>query len=119
MDSADDATDELPAASVRVAEILHVPSSRVPNVQFVALPTTYVHETDVEPFVAVNVIVSPADPPDAPSVGVESLVTLSVDDVPVLDPDARSTAVGAAGAVVSIAIERAVDVAEVPPVGCA
>ena len=54
--------------------------------------------------VAVSVIVSPLVPPDALTVGVLSLVMLSVDEEPVSDAAARSTPLGAAGALVSIVI---------------
>jgi hypothetical protein len=68
--------------------------------------------------VAVMVTVSPALPPVMPIVGALSLVTLSVDDEPVSDAVARSTADGADGAVVSTVIDSALDAADVPPVGC-
>ena len=60
----------------------------------------------VLPFVAEMVIVSPAEPPDADIVGVLSEVKLSVDDEPRSEAAARSTAVGADGAVVSIVIDN-------------
>ena len=49
------------------------------------------------PFVAVMVAVSPVVPPDVLSVGVVSLVMLSVLDAPVSDDASRSGAVGAEG----------------------
>lgn len=66
---------------------------------------------------AVNVTVSPDAPPVAPIVGVLSAVLLSVDEVPLSEPAARSTAVGADGAVVSTTIDRADPATDVPPVG--
>ena len=52
--------------------------------------------------VAVIVAISPVVPPDVLSVGVVSLVMLSVLDAPVSDDASRSGADGVAGAVVSI-----------------
>ena len=60
------------------------------------------HERETEPLVAVIVAISPVAPPDVLSVGVVSLVTLSVLDAPVSDEARRSGIVGAAGAEVSI-----------------
>ena len=51
----------------------------------------------VAPLVAVSVIVSPEFPPLAETVGVVSLVTLSVDELPVSDDARRSGAAGADG----------------------
>ena len=49
-----------------------------------------------------KVTVSPVAPPAALIVGVLSLVLLSVDDEPVSEPESRSGADGATGAVASI-----------------
>jgi hypothetical protein len=86
-------------------------------VQFVADPMTYVHETVVVPLVAEMVMVSPLVPPVALIVGVVSLVLLSVDEVPVSEAVARSTAVGAVGCDVSTVIDSAVDADDAPLVG--
>jgi len=51
----------------------------------------------MDPFVAVIVAVSPVVPPETLSVGVVSLVTLSVFDAPVSDDASRSGADGADG----------------------
>jgi hypothetical protein len=67
--------------------------------------------------VAEMVIVSPFAPPVALKVGVVSLVLLSVFDAPVSDDAARSTPVGADGAVPSIVMGSAVDGADVLPAG--
>jgi hypothetical protein len=88
----------LPAGSVRVPDTDHVPSVRAGRSHDVAVPTTYVQVLVVVPFVAVNVTVSPAEPPATESAGVVSDVASSVDDVPVSDAATRSTAPGAAGA---------------------
>jgi hypothetical protein len=68
--------------------------------------------------VAEIVIVSPVEPSVALSVGVLSLVMLSVDDVPVSDVGMRSTPDGDDGAVPSIVMGSAFDATDVPPVGC-
>jgi hypothetical protein len=102
--SADEEVEVFPAGSVNVAEMFHVPSVSVGSVQFVAVPITYVHDTVVVPLVAKIAMVSPLVPPLALMVGVLSLVLLSVFDDPVSDEAARSTPVGAVGAVVSTAI---------------
>jgi hypothetical protein len=107
----------LPAGSVNVDEMFHVPSVSVGSVQFVADPITYVHDTVVVPLVAEIVIVSPLFPPDALKVGVVSLVLLSVSDDPVSDAANKSTPDGADGAVVSIVIGNAVDDGEMLPAG--
>ena len=99
MGSADEEVEVLPAGSVNVAEMFHVPSVSVGSVQFVADPMTYVHDTVVAPLVAEMVIVSPLVPPLALIVGVVSLVLLSVFDAPVSDASARSTPEGAVGGV--------------------
>lgn len=75
------------------------------------------HDTVVVPFVAEMVIVSPFDPPVAPSDGVVSLVLLSVEDVPVSEAVTRSTEVGAVGREVSMVMDRAVDAPDAPVVG--
>ncbi len=101
-----DAGEVLPARSVCVAATLHVPSASVGRSHDVS-GRTYEHETGVDPsFVAVIVTRSPLTAPTgvADMVGVLSFVMLSVDEVPVSEAAARSTAVGAAGAVRSIVI---------------
>jgi hypothetical protein len=113
-----DAVETFPAASVSVEEIFHVPSVSVGSVQFVDVPMTYEHDTVVLPLVAEMVIVSPFAPPLALIVGVVSFVLLSVDDVPVSEAVARSTAVGAVGRDVSTVIDSAVDADDAPLVGC-
>ena len=99
--SAGEALEVLPAGSVRVELTFQVPSLSVPRSQLAA-GTTYVHVTVLAPFVAVMVTVSPLEPPAALIVGVLSLVTLSVAEEPRSDALARSTPVGALGAVESI-----------------
>ena len=59
------------------------------------------HVFVVAPFVAVTVAVSPVEPPGTENVGDVSEVMLSLFDVPVSDPDARSGAPGAEAAVES------------------
>ena len=111
IDNAELAVETLPAGSVKVAIVDQVPSASVGRSHDVA-GRTYEHETVSDPLVAVMVMVSPAEPPDADMVGVLSLVALSVDEDPRSDAVARSTAVGAVGAVVSTVIvsaELAVD----------
>jgi hypothetical protein len=117
MGSADDDVDVLPAGSVSVDEMFHVPSVSVGSVQFVAVPITYVHDTVVVPLVAEMVMVSPLVPPLALNVGVVSLVLLSESDVPVSDDANRSTPVGAVGGVVSIVMGNADEEVEVLPAG--
>jgi hypothetical protein len=51
----------LPAASVTVAEMFHVPSESVASVQLLADPTVYEQEIVLEPFVALMVMTSPVD----------------------------------------------------------
>jgi hypothetical protein len=106
MGNAVDDGEMLPAGSVSVDEMFHVPSVSVGSVQFVADPITYVHDTVVVPLVAEIVIVSPLFPPDALKVGVVSLVLLSVSDDPVSDAANKSTPDGADGAAVSTEISR-------------
>jgi hypothetical protein len=117
MGNAVDGADVLPAGSVNVAEMFHVPSVSVGSVQLVADPMTYVHDTVVVPLVAEMVMVSPLVPPLALIVGVVSLVLLSESDVPESDAAARSTPEGADGAVPSIVMGNAVDGADVLPDG--
>ncbi len=62
------------------------------------------HDRVVPPLVAEIVMVSPLVPPVALSVGVVSLVLLSVDEEPVSDDASKSTPDGADGADVSTAI---------------
>ena len=111
--------ETFPATSVRFALRFHVPSAKVPRSQLVAWPTTNVHETDAPPpdGVAIMVIVSPGAPPLALTVGVLSFVLLSVLEAPVSDACARSTPVGAEGAVVSTVIDNAVDAVDLLPAG--
>jgi hypothetical protein len=106
MGNAVDDGEMLPAGSVSVDEMFHVPSVSVGSVQFVADPITYVHDTVVVPLVAEIVIVSPLVPPLALKVGVVSLVLLSELDAPVSDAANKSTPDGADGAVVSTEISR-------------
>jgi hypothetical protein len=117
MGNAVDDGEMLPAGSVSVDEMFHVPSVSVGSVQFVADPITYVHDTVVVPLVAEMVMVSPFAPPDALIVGVVSFVLLSVSDDPVSDAANKSTPGGADGAVVSIVIGNAVDEGEMLPAG--
>jgi hypothetical protein len=107
----------LPAGSVNVDEMFHVPSVSVGRVQFVAEPITYVHDTVVVPLVAEMVIVSPFAPPDALIVGVVSLVLLSESDAPESDDANKSRPLGVTGAVPSIVIGNAVEEVEVLPAG--
>jgi hypothetical protein len=86
-------------------------------VQFVAVPTTYVHDTVVVPLVAEMVMVSPLAPPVALRVGVLSPVKLSVDDEPVSEEANKSRPDGAAGAVPSMVIGNALDDVDVLPDG--
>ncbi len=69
------------------------------------------------PLLAEIVMVSPFVPPVALSVGVLSLVMLSVDDVPRSDDVARSIPLGADGGVASIDIGSEVEAVEVFPAG--
>jgi hypothetical protein len=117
MGSAVDDGEMLPAGSVSVDEMFHVPSVSVGSVQLVAEPITYVHDTVVVPLVAEIVIVSPLAPPLALKVGVVSLVSLSESDAPESDDANRSTPDGADGGVVSIVIGSADEEVEVFPAG--
>ena len=107
----------LPAGSVSVDEMFHVPSVSVGSVQLVADPMTYVHDTVVVPLVAEMVMVSPLVPPLALIVGVVSLVLLSESDDPASDAADKSTPDGADGAVPSIVIGKALDAADSLPNG--
>jgi hypothetical protein len=117
MGNEDDTGDTLPSGSVIVAEMFQVPSVSVGSVQFVAVPTTYVHDTVVVPLVAEMVMVSPLAPPVALRVGVLSPVKLSVDDEPVSEEANKSRPDGAAGAVPSMVIGNALDDVDVLPDG--
>jgi hypothetical protein len=92
----------LPAASVSVTEILHVPGANVANVQAF---DEIVHVTLVDPtFVAVTTAV-PEKVPETLIVGVSSEVMLSVFNVlGVSDDESRSGVDGVLGAVVSTTI---------------
>ena len=116
IDSAEPDVDTLPAGSVNVAVTDQVPSARAGRSQDDA-GRRYEHDTVSDPFAAVIVMVSPAEPPDADMVGVLSLVALSVDDEPRSDVVARSTAVGAVGAVVSNVTDDAGLVGDALPAG--
>jgi hypothetical protein len=91
----------LPAASVSVTEILHVPGAKVANVQAF---DEIVHVTLVDPtFVAVTTAVPVV--PETLIVGVSSEVMLSVFNVlGVSDDESRSGVDGVLGAVVSTTI---------------
>ena len=106
IDNVGPAVDWLPAGSRSVALTVQLPSVSAGRSHDVA-GKTYEQLTDVAPFEAVNVIVSPFDPPEPVIVGVVSEVISSVDDVPVSDAAARSGAPGAAGAEVSTVIGSA------------
>jgi hypothetical protein len=90
----------LPAASVSVTEILHVPGANVANVQAF---DEIVHVTLVDPtFVAVTTAV-PEKVPETLIVGVSSEVMLSVFNVlGVSDDESRSGVVGVATVVLLI-----------------
>ena len=116
MDNAELAVETLPAGSDNVAVTDHVPSASGGRSHEVA-GRTYEHETVSDPLVAVIVMVSPVEPPDADMVGVLSLVALSVDEVPRSDAVARSTPVGAVGEVVSTVIDNGELVVDALPAG--
>jgi hypothetical protein len=81
---------------------------------------TYEHETAAEPdFEAVMVIRSPATASSgvADMVGVSSFVTLSMNELPESDAVAKSTPVGADGAVLSMLMSRPGPDGEVFPAG--
>lgn len=107
--------DVFPPTSVRVDKTLHTPSDNAGSVQSAATPTTYEHDTVVDPLVAMIVTVSPAVPPAAESVGVLSLVMLSVFDAPVSEPADISAELGATGTPESMMMVSAPDGADVLP----
>jgi len=111
-----DDVDVLPAGSVSVDEMFHVPSVSVGSVQFVADPMTYVHDTVLVPLVAEIVIVSPLVPPLALIVGVVSLVLLSVFDAPLSDVANKSGA-DREGGLVAIVTGKALDASDSLPNG--
>ena len=96
--------DTFPAVSVSVATTVQLPNVRLGSVHEVSTPTTYVHERVVVALLAEIVAILPVVPPDVLSVGVVSLVMLSVLDAPVSDDASRSGVVGASGAVGSMVI---------------
>jgi len=100
------AAEVLPAGSVSVPDTDHDPSVKPDRSHDEAEPTVYEHVLVVAPFVAVTVAVSPVEPPSTENVGVVSEVMLSVDDVPVSEPAARSGAPGAEAAVESTVMPR-------------
>jgi hypothetical protein len=92
----------LPAASVSVTEILHVPSAKVANVQAF---DEIVQVTLVDPAFAAVTTAVPENVPEALIVGVSSEVMLSVFNVlGVSDDESRSGVDGVLGAVVSTTI---------------
>ena len=101
IDMDEPAAEVLPAGSVSVPDTDHDPSVRPDRSHDDAEPTVYEHVFVVAPFVAVTVAVSPVEPPGTENAGVVSEVMLSLFDVPVSDPDARSGAPGAEAAVES------------------
>ncbi len=114
-----EAGDVLPLRSVCFAVTSHTPSLSAGRSHEVA-GKTYEHDTGVAPaFEAVMVMRSPATASTgvADIVGVSSLVMLSVNELPESDDVARSTAVGAAGAVLSTSTLSAGPAGEVLPAG--
>ena len=106
-----------PEASVTFATTDHEPSVNVPRVQDEATPTVYVHVTSAAPERdAVMTTTSPVAWPVSEKVGVASDVLLSVEDEPVSDDAARSTA-SPPTALVSIPIESDVELLVVLPAG--
>ena len=104
-----------PEVSVTFATTDHEPSVNVPRVHDDATPTVYVHVTSAAPARdAVMTTTSPVDWPVSENVGVVSDVLLSVDDEPVSDDVARSTA-SPPVALVSIPIESDVGLLVVLP----
>jgi hypothetical protein len=100
IDNAEDVA-ALPAASVSVTEMLHVPSARAASVQAFDV---MVQETLVDPtFVAVTTAV-PENVPSTLIVGVLSEVTLSDVELPESEAVSRSGVDGVLGAVVSTII---------------
>ena len=112
--SGDDGADMLPAESVSVAVSDQVPSESAGR-SHEGAGSTYEHETETAPFVAVTVMVSPDEPPGADTVGVASFVTLSVFDGPVSEDAAMSGVDGADGAVVSSSSDNGDDDGETLP----
>ena len=88
----------LPAVSVSVMEILHVPSANCGRSQVVV---EIVQETLVEPLVAVTTAV-PEKAPETLILGVSSEVMLSVAELPESDAASRSGVVGVATVVLLI-----------------
>ena len=106
-----------PEASVTFATTDHEPSVNVPRVQDEATPTVYVHVTSAAPERdAVMTTTSPVAWPVSEKVGVASDVSLSVEDEPVSDDEARSTA-SPPTALVSIPTESDVGLLVVLPAG--
>lgn len=99
--------DTFPAVSVRVATTVQFPNVREGRAQDVATPMTYVHERVVVALLAEIVAMLPLTPPPVDSVGVVSLVTLSVSEIPVSDEARRSGVNGLSGAVGSMVTEVA------------
>jgi hypothetical protein len=91
----------LPAASVSVTEISHVPSARAANVQAFDV---MVHVTLVEPAFAAVTTAVPENDPATLIVGVLSEVVLSVEELPESEVVSRSGVAGVLGAVVSTTI---------------
>jgi hypothetical protein len=83
----------LPAEVESVTVKLHVPSARLPKVQ---LPETIVHVTSDEPALVAVTTAVPVNVPATDTVGVSSLVTLSVAEFPRSDPEVRSGVAGVA-----------------------
>jgi hypothetical protein len=91
----------LPAASVSVTEISHVPSASAANVQALEV---MVQTTLVDPALVAVTTAVPEKVPETLIVGVLSEVTLSVDELPKSDVGSRSGVDGVLGAVVSTTI---------------
>ena len=114
IDSAPDTGDVLPAESVAVDVTCHTPPVRAGRShELVPAEAVNVHWKVLVPFVAYTVTRSPFVTPGIVTVGVVSLVTLSVLLEPVSDDDARSGIEGTLGAERSRVIETAVEAAEV------
>ena len=106
-----------PEASVTFAITDQEPSVNEPRVHDDATPTVYVHVTSVAPARdAVITTTSPVDWPVSENVGVASDVLLSVEDEPVSDDAARSTA-SPPTALVSMPTESDVGLLVVFPAG--
>ena len=110
--NAEDALETLPAASVAIAVMLWVVSLSKPavNDQLPLPSAVVVPSVPLTELITVTVLLASAVPVN---VGVVSLVTLSVEELPVSDAAERSGADGAAGAVVSTVINSPADAAEV------